>query len=152
MSFSGAEQESVGAHSVPRLRLTDEQPGLCAELRGPGSLSREEKEAEEEETVGGFMGALAEDGRSRGRRERRRRSGGYGFVVLKWWQPPRLKVMCQVSVRCFRHSRWTSCVSLPSNLLSLPAAHPLYCFCVLTLLFPVHTESVQIQECLLPLI
>lgn len=58
--------------------------------------------------------------------------------------------MCQVSVRRFRHSRWTSCVSLPSNLLSLPAAHPLYCFCVLTLLFLVHTESVQIQECLLP--
>lgn len=40
-----------------RLWLTDEQPCLCAELRGPGSLSREEEV--EEETVGGFMGVLS---------------------------------------------------------------------------------------------
>lgn len=47
----------MGARSVLRLWLTDEQPGLCAEPRGPGSLSREEEV--EEETVGGFMGVLA---------------------------------------------------------------------------------------------
>lgn len=31
--------------------MTDEQPGLCAESRGPGSLSREE-EVEEETIIG----------------------------------------------------------------------------------------------------
>lgn len=44
---------SGGPRSVLRLRLTDEQPCLCAEPRGPGSLSRKEEE-EEEETVAGL--------------------------------------------------------------------------------------------------
>lgn len=89
MSFSGAEWESVGARSVPRLWLTEEQPGLCAESRGPGSLSREEEG--EEETVGGFMGVFAaanigacghlvKKGRAKGGGEG---GGGYGFVGLK---------------------------------------------------------------------
>lgn len=31
------------------------------------------------------------------------------FLGLQWWQPPRLKVMCQVSTFFFRHSRWSFC-------------------------------------------
>ena len=93
MSFSGDEWESVGSRSVLRLWLTDEQPGLCAESRGPGSLSREEEAEEvEEETVGGFMGFFCGSTHwslwlpSEERRSRGRRGGGgdgYSFVGLK---------------------------------------------------------------------
>ncbi len=34
--------------------------------------------------------------------------------------------MCQVSVRCFRHSRWRFCGPLFFKLLSVPAVHPFY--------------------------
>ncbi len=87
---------------------------------------------EEEETVGGFMGVLAvaiggvcshlvKTGGAGG--------GGKGggavavtvFVELTWWQPSRLKVMCQVSARCFRHSRWSFCAPLFFQLI--------VCFC-----------------------
>lgn len=47
----------MGARSALRLCLTDEQPALCAEPRGPGSLSRKEKEAEDE-TVGSVIGGF----------------------------------------------------------------------------------------------
>lgn len=50
------------------------------------------------------------------------------FVGLKQWQPSRLKVMCQVSARCFRHSRWSFCTPLLFKLI--------VCFCCAsTLLF-----------------
>lgn len=45
----------MGACSALRLCLTDEQPALCAEPRGPGSLSGEEKEVEDK-SVGSFIG------------------------------------------------------------------------------------------------
>lgn len=96
----------MGARSALRLGLTDEQPVLCAEPRGPGSLSREEEEAQDG-TVGKGLQPKTGGGGRCGGGDGGGRSGSYGFLVLKWWQPSRLKVMCQVSVGCFGHSRWT---------------------------------------------
>lgn len=62
----------MGARSALRLRLTDEQPALCVEPRGPGSLSRKKKEVEDQ-SVGSFTGGFS---RRRVRvRSRRRRKG-----------------------------------------------------------------------------
>lgn len=48
----------MGACSALRLRLTDEQPALCVEPRGPGSLSRKKKEVEDQ-SVGSFTGGFS---------------------------------------------------------------------------------------------
>lgn len=68
----------MGARSALRLGLTDEQPVLCAEPRGPGSLSREEEEAQDRPLVRGFSRRREEEEGA----EEETEEGGVGVTVF----------------------------------------------------------------------
>lgn len=122
--------------------LTDEQPGLCAEPRGPRSLDGEE----EEETVGGFMGVLAVTVAGlcshllkAGGAEGGGRGGGDVAVTVLW---PRNSGSRQGLRSCVKSALAKSLLAdghpllCLLNLLFVPAVHPppYLCTCIWPLL------------------